>query len=262
MAAGFYVLLTQQDAEMLQETLGKGDFSAGSLELTKDSKRPDGGCHRGALPSSNPLVEAPPHTNGWQTVPLADASDDDVRGRSESDDAKVFMQPGSSPAPPLGESTFRPSAEADPSIAREDVITTYNSEPYELLPRWLKELQRKPYDTFLIGKEPAPIHQKNVGEALESKTPAESTTVAANSPGDRPKSEKPDAGPVPEPVVAQSEKTDGPPETTTKETIARAETGVAADSIRLKTSLLQLSTSCVPKTQDYKFNNSNAPIEN
>src|SRR5580700_5378421 len=27
---------TQQDAEMLQETLGKGDFSAGSLELTKD----------------------------------------------------------------------------------------------------------------------------------------------------------------------------------------------------------------------------------
>jgi hypothetical protein len=143
------------------------------------------------------------------------------------------MQPGSSPAPPLGESTFRPPPEADPGIAREDVITTYNSEPYELLPRWLKELQRKPYDTFLIGKEPAPIHQKNVGEALESKTPAESNTVAANSPGDRPKSEKPDADPVPEPVVEQSEKTDGPPQTTSKETIARAETGVAADTSSL-----------------------------
>jgi hypothetical protein len=108
----------------------------------------------------------------------------------------------------LGESTFRPPPEADPGIARGDVITTYNPEPYELLPRWLKELHRKPYDTF-IGKEPAPIDQKNVGEALESKTPAESNTVTANSPGDRPKSEKPDADPVPEPVVEQSE--DGRP---------------------------------------------------
>src|SRR5580704_3632243 len=68
-------LWKEQDIETTQEDLAANGSSTGSLELKKNLTPRDGSRNRGALPSSNPIGEAPmPHTNGWQTVPLADVS--------------------------------------------------------------------------------------------------------------------------------------------------------------------------------------------
>jgi len=67
--------LKQLDTETTEDNLEKDGFSTGSLELAKNLAPPDGSRNRAAFPLSNPIGEAPmPHTNGWQTVPLADAS--------------------------------------------------------------------------------------------------------------------------------------------------------------------------------------------
>ena len=119
----------RQDIETTRETLGAGDFSAGSLEPTKALKRRDNGRRRAALSLSNPLGEMPmPRTSGWQTVPLGDAPKSapevDGQGRSRSDDAKVaVMHPESSPALAVGEPPLRSVAETGVRNAEGDVLT-------------------------------------------------------------------------------------------------------------------------------------------
>src|SRR5271166_617833 len=187
----------EQDIETTQESLAANGFSTGPLELKKNLTPPDGSRNRGALPSSNPVGEAPmPHTHAWQTVPLVDASKSgseiDIQGPSQPGGAKVAAVPvESSPGPTFGEPTVHPAAETGLRKEGEDVLMAYRSDPYELLPRWLKEL---------------------VGDPK----------------GDIPKSKTAEADTDREPVVAQSATPDSTSEAVSGETIDGADTAVAA----------------------------------
>ena len=83
----------EQDIETTQESSWwRTESSTGPMELKKNSTPPDASRNRGALPSSNPIGEAPmPHTHGWQTVPLADASKIDIQEPSQTGGAKVRL---------------------------------------------------------------------------------------------------------------------------------------------------------------------------
>ena len=182
----------EQDIETTQES----SVATGPLELKKNLTHPDGSRNRGALPSSNPIGEAPmPHTHGWQTVPLADASKIDIQGPSQPGGAKVAAVPAeSSSGPTFGEPTVHPAA-AETGLRKddEDVLMAYRADPYELLPRWLKEL-------------------------------------AGDPKSDIPKSKTAEVETVREPVVAQSATPESTPEADSAasgETIDGADTGVA-----------------------------------
>src|SRR5271157_3457212 len=123
----------EQDIETTQESLAANGFSTGPLELKKNLTPPDGSRNRGALPSSNPVGEAPmPHTHAWQTVPLADASKSaseiDIQEPSQPGGAKVAAVPvESSPGPTFGEPTAQPAAETGLRKDREDILMAYRS---------------------------------------------------------------------------------------------------------------------------------------
>jgi hypothetical protein len=216
----------EQDIETTQEDLAGNGFSTGPLELKKDL---DGSRNRGALPSSNPISEAPtPHTNGWQTVPLADASKNgsevDIRGTSQPGGAKVAAE--SSPGPTFSEPTVHPAAESSLHKDGEDVLMAYSSDPYELLPRWLREMPQKSDKTSLSGNELVLQNQENAGGVPESIAALGSPTLVGDPKSDIPESKTVDTDR--EPIVAQSATPDSAPEAASGETIASADTGVAA----------------------------------
>ena len=183
----------EQDIEATQESSVANGFSTGPLELKKNLTPPDGSRNRGARLSSNPIGEVPmPHTHGWQTVPLADASKIDNQGPSQPGSAKVAVVPAeSSLGATFGEPSVHPAAETGLRKDGEDVLMAYRSDPYELLPRWLKEL-------------------------------------AGDSKSDIPKSKTAEAETDREPVVAQSATPDRTPKAASGETIDGADTAVAA----------------------------------
>jgi hypothetical protein len=230
-------LWKEQDIETTQEDLAANGSSTGSLELKKNLTPRDGSRNRGALPSSNPIGEAPmPHTNGWQTVPLADVSKSgsevDVQGTSQPGVAKVAAVPAeSSPGPTFGEPTVRPAAETSLRKDGEDLLIAHGPDPYELLPRWLKEMQPKSDKTSLNGNELVLQNQENARGDPESIAGARSTTLVGNPKSDLPKSKTAEADTDREPVVAQSETPDSKPEAASVETIDRADAGVAATAV-------------------------------
>jgi len=136
----------EQDIEATQESSVANGFSTSPLEIKKSLTPPDGSRNRGARLSSNPIGEVPmPHTHGWQTVPLADASKIDNQGPSQPGSAKVAVVPvESSLGATFGEPTVHPAAENGLRKDGEDVLMAYRSDPYELLPRWLRELAGDP----------------------------------------------------------------------------------------------------------------------
>ena len=216
----------EQDIETTQEDLAGNGFSTGPLELKKDL---DGSRNRGALPSSNPISEAPtPHTNGWQTVPLADAlkngSEVDIQGTSQPGGAKVAAE--SSPGPTFSEPTVHPAAESSLHKDGEDVLMAYSSDPYELLPRWLREMPQKSDKTSLSGNELVLQNQENAGGVPESIAAPGSPTLVGDPKSDIPESKTVDTDR--EAIVAQSATPDSAPEAASGETIASADTGVAA----------------------------------
>ena len=216
----------EQDIETTQEDLAGNDFSTGPLELKKDL---DGSRNRGALPSSNPISEAPtPHTNGWQTVPLADASKNgsevDVQGTSQPGGAKVAAE--SSPGPTFSEPTVHPPAESSLHKDGEDVLMAYSSDPYELLPRWLREMPQKSDKTSLNGNELVLQNQENAGGVPESIAAPGSPTLVGDPKSDIPESKTADTDR--EPIVAQSATPDSAPEAASGETMASADTDIAA----------------------------------
>jgi|GEM_PF-5458063 len=187
----------EQDIETIQESSPANGFSTGPLDLKRKLTLPDGSRNREALPSSNPIGEAPmPHTHAWQTVPLADASKSaseiDIQGPSQPGRAKVAAVPlESSPGATFGEPTVRPAAETGLRKDGEDVLMGYRSHRYELLPGWLKEL---------VGDPKSDIPKSKTAEADTDR----------------------------EPVVAQSATPDSTPESASGKTIDGADTGVAA----------------------------------
>ena len=216
----------EQDIETTQEDLAGNGFSTGPLELKKDL---DGSRNRGALPSSNPISEAPtPHTNGWQTVPLADASKNgsevDIEGTSQPGGAKVAAE--SSPGPTFSEPAAHPAAESSLHKDGEDVLMAYSSDPYELLPRWLREIQQKLDKTSLSGNELVLQNQENAGGVPESIAAPGSPTLVGDPKSDIPESKTVDSDR--EPIVAQSATPNSTPEAASGETMASADTGVAA----------------------------------
>jgi len=224
----------EQDIETTQENLAANGFSTGSLELKENLTPPDGSRNRGALPSSNPIGQAPmPHTNGWQTVPLADGSKStpevDMEGTSQPGGAKVAAVPAeSSPAPSFGEPTVHPAAETSLRKDGDDVLMAYGSDPYELLPRWLKEMQQKSDKTSLSGNELVLQNQENARGGPESIAAARSTTVVGDPKSDITESKTAQSDTDREPVVAQSETPDSTPEAASGETVDDANTAVAA----------------------------------
>jgi hypothetical protein len=216
----------EQDIETTQEDLAGNGFSTGPLELKKDL---DGSRNRGALPSSNPISEAPtPHTNGWQTVPLADASKNgsevDIEGTSQPGGAKVAAE--SSPGPTFSEPTVHPAAESSLHKDGEDVLMAYSSDPYELLPRWLREMPQKSDKTSLSGNELVLQNQENAGGVPESIAAPGSPTLVGDPKSDIPESKTVDSDR--EPIGAQSATPNSTPEAASGETMATADTGVAA----------------------------------
>ena len=216
----------EQDIETTQEDLAENGFSTGPLELKKDlgSSR-----NRGALPSSNPISEAPtPHTNGWQTVPLADASKNgsevDIQGSSQPGGEKVAAE--SSPGPTFSEPTVHPAAESSLHKDGEDVLMAYSSDPYELLPRWLREMPQKSDKTSLSGNELVLQNQENAGGVPESIAAPGSPTLVGDPKSDIPESKTVDSDR--EPIGAQSATPNSTPEAASGETMASADTGVAA----------------------------------
>ena len=183
----------EQDIETAQESSVANGVSTGTLELKKNLTPPDAGRNPGALPSSNPIAEAPmPHTHGWQTVPLADASKIDIQEPSQPSGAKVAAVPvESSPGSTFGEPTVHPAAETGLRKDAEDVLMAYRSDLYELLPQWLKEL---------AGDSKSDISKSKAAEAETDR----------------------------EPVVAQSATPDSTSKTASGETIDSADTAVAA----------------------------------
>jgi len=116
----------------------------------------------------------------------------DIQGPSQPGGAKVAAVPvESSPGPTFGEPTFHPAAETGLRKDGEDVLMAYSSDPYQLLPGWLKELVGDPKSDIPKSK-------------------------AAETDTDR------------EPVVAQSATPDSTPEAVSGETFDDADTGVAA----------------------------------
>jgi hypothetical protein len=64
----------QQGTKTAQEPIAKDGLSADSPERTENLTPPDGSRNLADLPLSNLIGAVPmPHTNGWQTVPLAEA---------------------------------------------------------------------------------------------------------------------------------------------------------------------------------------------
>jgi hypothetical protein len=107
----------QQDIKTAQEPMAKDGLSADSLERTENLTPPDDSRNLAYLLSSNLIGEVPmPHTNGWQTVPLAEvprsAPKVDLQGTHQPDGAKVkAIVAESSPGPVNSEPPVRPSAE-------------------------------------------------------------------------------------------------------------------------------------------------------
>jgi hypothetical protein len=224
----------EQDIETTPENLAANGFSTGSLKLKENLTPPDASRNRGALPSSNPIGEAPmPHTNGWQTVPLADASKSapevNIQGTSQPSGAKVAAVPAeSSPGPTFGEPTAHPAAETSPRKDGEDVLMAYRSDPYELLPRWLKEMQQKSDKTSLSGNELLLQNQEDASGGPESIAAARSATVVEDPKSDITKSKTAEADKDRAPVIAQSETLESTPEAASGETTDGANTDVAA----------------------------------
>jgi len=222
----------EQDIETAQESSVANGVSTGTLELKKNLTPPDASRNRGALPSSNPIAEAPmPHTHGWQTVPLADpsksASEIDVQEPSQPGGAKVAAVPvESSPGSTFGEPTVHPAAETGLRKDGEDVLMAYGSDPYELLPRWLREIQQKLDKTSLSGNELVLQNQENAGGVPESIAAPGSPTLVGDPKSDIPESKTVDSDR--EPIVAQSATPNSTPEAASGETMASADTGVAA----------------------------------
>ena len=170
-----------------------------------------------------------PHPSGWQTVPLADASKSESgvepQGTSQSDGVRVGATPAeSSPGPAFGERTVNPAAETGLRKNDQAVFIVLNSDPCELLPRWLKEMQQKPNETSLSGNELVLQNQKNAERGLESITASRSTTLVADSTGEIAKSNAPEADTNRKPVVTQIDT----PEANFGETFESVERGVAA----------------------------------
>jgi hypothetical protein len=218
-----------QDIETTQENLAANGSS--SLEPKKDLTPSD--SHRWVLPSySSPIGEAPmPHTDAWQTVPLAEAAKSAskvyIQGTSQPSGAKVAPVPAeSSPGPTFGEGTAQPAAETSLRKDSEDALTAYRSDPYELLPQWLREIQQKSEKTTLSGNELLLENQENAGRG--SIAAAGSTTVVEDPKNDIPESKTTEADTDREPVVAQSETPGSSPEAVSGETVDGANSGVAA----------------------------------
>jgi hypothetical protein len=203
----------QQDTDTTQGNLAEDGFSTGSTEPTRNLTPPDGSRNRIALHSPDPIGEAPmPHTNGWQTVPLAGASKSTsevyVQGTSQSDVAKVAATPAeSSPGTTFGEPTVHPTAETSLRKDGEAVFLDHSPDPYELLPSWLRKMEQKSNETSLMGNK---LVLQIRGDP-ESIAAARSTTLVADPKSDMPKSVAPGVNTNREPVVAQIEPSDSTP---------------------------------------------------
>jgi hypothetical protein len=219
------------EIEATQENLAANGFSIGLLGPRKTSS--DGSRNRGALPSSNPVGEAPlPHTNGWQTVPLADASKTapgvNIQGASHPGDASVAATPAESfpEATSGGEQTVHP-APGTSGKDGEDVLMAYGSDPYELLPRWLREMQPESNKASLNGNELVLQNQEKATGDPESIAVAGSTTPVGDPKSDLTTSQSAEADIDSEPMVAQSETPDSTSEAASAKTIEGADTVVA-----------------------------------
>jgi hypothetical protein len=171
-----------------------------------------------------------PHTSGWQTVPLADASKSasgvEPQGTSQSDGVRVAATPAeSSPGATFGEGTVYPAAETGLRKNGRAVFIVLSSDPYELLPRCLREMQQKPNETSLSGNELVMQNQKNAGGKPESITASRSTTlVVADPKSEIARSNAPEGNTNREPVVTQIDT----PEASFSDTFESADAGVAA----------------------------------
>src|SRR5271165_2449793 len=189
MAAGCYILVDHSKHAApfslnMQEALADEPASDASAILKENWEH----VSRALAEPATPM----PHTHGWQTVPLADASKIDIQEPSQPGGAKVAALPvDSSPGSTLGEPTVHPAAKTGLRKDGEDVLMAYRSDPYELLPRWLKEL-------------------------------------AGDLKSDIPKSKAAEAETDREPVVAQSATPDSTSEAVSGETIDGGDSGVAA----------------------------------
>jgi hypothetical protein len=121
-----------------------------------------------------------PHTSGWQTVPLAGPSSGlseiDVQATSSLGGARVSVTPAESPLGlAFGEPAVHPTDENSLRPVGDEVA--YSSDPFELLPRWLKpgsgpspsapagESNRKP--VVVRGERPAGALAAASGETIE-----------------------------------------------------------------------------------------------
>jgi hypothetical protein len=217
----------EQDIETTKENVAANGSS--SLEPKKDLAL--SANNRWVLPLySSPIGEVPmPHTNAWQTVPLAEAakggSEVNIQGTSQPSGAKVAPAPAeSSPGPISGEGAVQAAAETDLSKDSEDALTAYSSDPYELLPHWLREMRQKSEKTALSGNELL-LENQDAGRGLIAA--AGSTKVVEEPKNDLVESKTTEAATDREPVAGQSESPGSSLEAAYGETVDGANTGVA-----------------------------------
>ena len=171
----------QQDTKTAQEPMAKDGLSADSLERTENLTPPDDSRNLAYLLSSNLIGEVPmPHTNGWQTVPLAEvprsAPKVDLQGTHQPDGAKVkAIVTESSPGPVNSEPPVRPSAEPGLHKDGEDVAKDYSCDPFGLLPRWLTGQSTNVDDGFTVLSP-----QEIPSPPMEAATSASTPVVASN----------------------------------------------------------------------------------
>jgi hypothetical protein len=225
---GNFVALALAQPETTPEYMPEDGYSPGSSALTKNIKSP--ASSRAALRSPDPIREAPmPHTSGWQTVPLADASKSesgvDSQGPSPSGGMRVAATLAeSSSGPAFGEGTVSQAAEIALHKNGQALSIVLDSDPYELLPRWLKEMQQKPNEISLNGNELVLQNQKNTERGPESITASRPSNLVADPTSEIAKSNAPEAETNREPVITQIDT----PEANFGETFESADRAVVA----------------------------------
>ncbi len=115
----------------------------------------------------------------------AAASTADTGKEGPPDDIAVVKPPDPN-GPPFGEASVHLAAESGLHKGDEEVFMAPSSDPYELLPRWLEEMQRKSDATSLSGSELVLQRKESAGGG--SIAAARSPTLVANAKSDSPKS--------------------------------------------------------------------------
>jgi hypothetical protein len=131
-----------------------------------------------------------------------------------------------SPGRASGESTVHPAAETRVRKDGEDGLMAYSSDPHELFPRWLREMQQKSDKTSFNGN--ALVLQNSGNAEGGSTSAARSTALVAAPKSEIPQSETPGAATDSGPVVAQSETPASVPAKASGETINGADEDLAA----------------------------------